>query len=102
MIESRLPAGDSEMHRATGCQVFVPRQERGSPFQFTKRSGVKGPEANQHSAGGAEPEVGTRHGLPIALEGDATRLRGDASAAQGRQLSSGEFFQSRSTDGEKA
>jgi hypothetical protein len=90
------------MHRATGCQVFVPGQERGSPLQFTKRAGVEGPEANQHAAGGAEPEVGTRQRLPIAFEGDATRLRGDALAAQRDQLSSGEFFQSRGTDGEKA
>ena len=63
---------------------------------------MEGSEANQHPAGGAEPEVGTRHRLPIAVEGDATRLRRDAGAPQRCQLSSGEFFQSRSADRKEA
>jgi len=90
------------MHRPTGRQVLVPGQERGSPFQFTKRSGMEGSEASEYPAGGAEPEVGTRHRLPIALESDTTRLDGDAGAPKRRQLSSGEFFQSRSADRKEA
>jgi hypothetical protein len=62
---------------------------------------MEGSEASEYPAGGAEPEVGSRHRLPIAVEGDTTGLRGDAIAAQRGQLSSSEFFQSRSTDCEE-
>src|SRR5207237_7087660 len=74
MIETRLSAGDPHFDRSGRGEESRPVQLLCAPLKLVESAGVKLSQSQEHSTGGAEPQIGQVDLPRIAVERDAARL----------------------------